>query len=397
MQMLSINTNLMANNAALNLSKSYAALGTSVQRLSSGLRINSAADDAAGMAVSSSMAASIAILQQGSRNTQDAISMLQTSGGALGTDQSLLTRMSQLAEQSSTGTYTDAQRTLMNNEFQQDIAQITQNAQAANFNGVNVLTNANQVTFNTGLGTGAGNTISFSGANMTATGLGLGNAGTQSTETASTGAVTDPNATVLTGVPVTGGVYEFQFGAETAVSTTFAAGTTYSLNQIANAINTSSQAASGYNAATVVDNNGEYSLQLSAQNVGASAFNVLSNTQGAPLGAFASTLGTAAGGNCDISDTTDAGLALASVNTAINNLNTYNSTLGYMSNRLSAAASIVNVQAQNLQAAQAGITDVDTATETSNLTRNSVLTQAGIAMLAQANSLPQMALKLLQA
>src|ERR1017187_8071748 len=102
--MLSINTNLMANNAALNLGKSYAALGTSVQRLSSGLRINSAADDAAGMAVSSSMAANIAVLQQGSRNTQDAISLLQTAGGALGTDQDLLVRMSQLAEQSATGT-----------------------------------------------------------------------------------------------------------------------------------------------------------------------------------------------------------------------------------------------------------------------------------------------------
>jgi flagellin len=395
--MLSINTNLMANNAALNLSKSYAALGTSVQRLSSGLRINSAADDAAGMAVSSSMAANIAVLQQGSRNTQDAISLLQTSGGALGTDQSLLTRMSQLAEQSSTGTYTDAQRTLMNNEFQQDLAQITQNAQAANFNGVNVLTNANAVTFNTGLGTGGGNTISFNGADMTATGLGLGNAGTQSVETATTGAFASPNTTVLTGVAVTGGVYEFQFGAEAAVTANFTAGTTYSLNQIANVINTASQTANSYNAATVVeDSSGNYSLQLSAKAVGAKAFNVVSNTQGAPLGAFASTLGTAAGAACDISSAGDAATALATVNTALNNLNTYNSTLGYMSNRLSAAANIVNVQAQNLQAAQSGITDVDTATETSNLTRNSVLTQAGIAMLAQANSLPQMALKLFQ-
>ena len=82
--------------------------------------------------------------------------------------------------------------------------------------------------------------------------------------------------------------------------------------------------------------------------------------------------------------------------TAMPTRNTYNSTLGYMSNRLSAAENIVNVQAQNLQAAVSGITDVDTATETSNLTRNSVLTQAGIAMLAQANTMPQMALKLLQ-
>ncbi len=390
--MLSINTNLMANEAALNLSKSYAALGTSVQRLSSGLRINSAADDAAGMAVSSSMAANVAVLQQGSRNTQDAISLLQTAGGALGTDQSLLTRMSQLAEQSSTGTYTDAQRTIMNNEFQQDLAQITQNANAANFNGVNVLTSGNTVTFNTGLGTG--NTISFTGADMTASGLGLGNPGTASTETVSTGTITDPNATVLTGI-VGNGTYSFQFGSEPAVSTTFTAGTTYSLNDIANAINTASQAASGYNAATVVDNNGNYSLQVSAQNVGASTFNVTSNTQGT-LGAFSSTVGTAASGSIDISSAGDAATALTAVSTAINNLNTYNSTLGYMSNRLSAASNVVNVQAENLQSAESDITDVDTATETTNLATNTVLTQAGIAMLAQANTMPQLALKLLQ-
>ena len=339
----------MANNAALNLGKSYAALGTSVQRLSSGLRINSAADDAAGMAVSSQMSANIAVLQQGSRNTQDAISMLQTAGGALGTDQDLLTRMNQLAEQSATGTYTDAQRTLMNNEFQQDIAQISQNATAANFNGVNVLTNSNTVVFNTGLGTG--NTISLTGADMTASGLGLGNAGTQSTETIST-----------------------------------------------NVINTASQAASSYNAATVVNNNGNYTLQVSAKAVGAKAFSVGANTteQGGTFGGYSATTGTAAAGNVDISTAGDASNALTTLGTAMNTRNTYNSTLGYMSNRLSAAENIVNVQAQNLQAAVSGITDVDTATETSALTRNSVLTQAGIAMLAQANSLPQMALKLIQ-
>jgi flagellin len=393
--MLSINTNLMANNAALNLGKSYVALGTSVQRLSSGLRINSAADDAAGMAVSSQMSANVAVLQQGSRNTQDAISMLQTAGGALGTDQDLLTRMNQLAEQSSTGTYTDSQRTLMNNEFQQDIAQISQNATAANFNGVNVLTSLGNVTFNTGLGTG--NTISFAGADMTAAGLGLGNAGTQSTETVSTGYVGDPNATYLTGT-TGGGSFSFQFGAEAAITANFTAATTYSLNQIANVINTASQTASSYNAATVVDNNGTYSLQLSAKAVGNKVFSVGTNTpeQGGSLGGYWGTTGTAAAGNVDISTSGDAINALASLATAMTTRNTYNSTLGYMSNRLSAAENIVNVQAQNLQAAVSGITDVDTATETSNLTRNSVLTQAGIAMLAQANTMPQMALKLLQ-
>ena len=388
----------MANNAALNLSKSYSALGTSVQRLSSGLRINSAADDAAGMAVSSTMTANIAQLQQGSRNTQDAISLLQTSGGALGTDQSLLTRMAQLAEQSSTGTYTSAQRTLMDNEFQQDALQITQNATAANFNGVNVLTSTATVAFDTGLGTS--NQISFAGADMRAAALGLGNPGSQSVETVSTGTITDPNAVALTGT-TGGGNFAFQFGAEAAVSVNFVAGTTYSLNQIANLMNAASQTASSYNAASVVKdtNTGNYSLQVSAKAAGVLGYATTNNSQqarGMLLNGTNAVVGTAAGATCDLTSATNAGTALGLVNSALNTLNTYNSTLGYMSNRLSAAQSIVNVQAQNLEAAKAGITDVDTATETSALTRNSVLTQAGIAMLAQANSLPQMALKLLQ-
>src|SRR5512146_3100672 len=117
--MLAIKNNLMAANAARYLSKSYDNLATSVERLSSGQRINTASDDAAGMAVRELMRSNVAVLQQGARNAQDGVSMLQTMEGALGVIDTLLVRMQQLAEQAATGSYSSAQRVIMNSEFDQ--------------------------------------------------------------------------------------------------------------------------------------------------------------------------------------------------------------------------------------------------------------------------------------
>src|SRR5512136_2715771 len=103
--MLAIKNNLMAANAARYLGGSYDALATSVERLSSGLRINSASDDAAGMAVRELMRADIAVLEQGARNAEDGVSMLQTMEGAMQVVDNILVRMQQLAEQASTGSY----------------------------------------------------------------------------------------------------------------------------------------------------------------------------------------------------------------------------------------------------------------------------------------------------
>ena len=122
--MLTIKNNIMSINAARNLGRSYQALATSTARLSSGLRINSAKDDAAGLAVRELMRADIAALRQGSRNAQDGISLLQTMEGAMQTLDDLLVRMKQLAEQAATGVYSTAQRTIMDNEFD-EIARIS--------------------------------------------------------------------------------------------------------------------------------------------------------------------------------------------------------------------------------------------------------------------------------
>ena len=136
---LYINHNMMAANAARNLSNIYSDLSTSVQRLSSGLRINSAADDAAGLAVRELMRADIAVINQGVRNASDAISMIQTAEGAMSVIDEKLIRMKELAEQAATGTYTTAQRLIMDSEYQAMAAEIDRIANATDFNGIKLL------------------------------------------------------------------------------------------------------------------------------------------------------------------------------------------------------------------------------------------------------------------
>jgi flagellin len=132
----------MADMAARHLGNSYNALATSVERLASGLRINTAKDDAAGLAVRELMRADIAVLQQGVRNTQDGISMVQTMEGAMATINDALVRMKQLAEQAATGVYSSAQRDIMNNEFEEMAAEIDRIAQSTVFNSVTLLDSA---------------------------------------------------------------------------------------------------------------------------------------------------------------------------------------------------------------------------------------------------------------
>ncbi|MGL4209560.1 MAG: flagellin [Candidatus Adiutrix sp.] len=136
---LIINNNMMAANAARNLGTIYNRLSTSTQRLSSGLRINSAADDAAGLAIREMMRADIATTRQGIRNAADGISMVQTADGALAIIDEKLTRMKELAEQAATGTYTTVQRDIINSEYQAMAREIDRIANATQFNGIKLL------------------------------------------------------------------------------------------------------------------------------------------------------------------------------------------------------------------------------------------------------------------
>ena len=136
---LVINHNMMAANTARNLNAHYSQLSKSVQRLSTGLRVNSAADDAAGLAIRELQRADIATLQQGARNANDAISMIQTADGALGVIDEKLTRMKELAEQAATGTYDSTQRLMIESEYQAMASEITRIANATDFNGIHLL------------------------------------------------------------------------------------------------------------------------------------------------------------------------------------------------------------------------------------------------------------------
>ena len=271
--MLAIKNNIMAANAARHLGASYDALAQSVERLSSGLRINSARDDAAGLAVRELMRADIAVLQQGSRNAMDGISMLQTFEGAMGTMDEALIRMKQLAEQAATGSYSDAQRVIMDNEFDEMAAEINRIAGATEFNG-NTLLNSAGATVSIQFGANITDKVDITGTDMTSSALGL-----------------------------------------TTASITTAA---------------SAQA------------------------------------------------------------------ALATISTAITDKDTARAMFGYKMNRLESTISVINNQAENLMAAESRISDVDVATEMATMTRTQVLAQAGVAMLGQANTVPQMALSLLR-
>ena len=134
-----INHNQMSSNVANTLTRHYGNLQTSTQRLSSGMRINSAADDAAGLAIRELMRADIAALNQGVRNANDAISLIQTADGALGVIDEKLIRMKELAEQAATGTYTSDQRLMIESEYQAMASEITRIANATDFNGIHLL------------------------------------------------------------------------------------------------------------------------------------------------------------------------------------------------------------------------------------------------------------------
>jgi len=423
--MLAIKNNIMAVNAARYLGQSYDALAKSVERLSSGLRINSAKDDAAGLAVRELMRADIAVLEQGARNAQDGISMVQTMEGAMATIDTCLVRMKQLAEQAATGSYSSAQRVIMNAEFAEMAAEVERIATATKFNDITMLDNTNAVSIQFGSSTDA---ISVSGADMRKSALGI-ETGTGITSLTSTGHVADAGAAGFftytdSGAGTEDGTLTLQFIDnddsidEVAVTVTFEDGDSLSLNDLVDRINTASQNlgndAEGnslnYAMASVYhdDDTGENYLKLSSREGGVvdDMTAVMTSAGTAEIGGTGgfvteADLTTEMGApvaetGINILDTDAANTALTSVTSAITDKDAARAAFGYKMNRLESSVSVLNIQAENLKTSESRISDVDVATEMAELTRNQVLSQAGTAMLAQANAIPQMALTLLR-
>ena len=295
-----INNNANATKVANTLTSHYSNLATSTQRLSSGLRINSAADDAAGLAIRELMRSDITAMQQGIRNANDAISLLQTADGALGVIDEKLIRMKDLAEQAATGTYDSVQRMMIESEYQQMASEITRIANATDFNGIHLL-NGN-LSSNTHTGSSPENASSP-------------------------------------------GKMKIHFG-------------------------TANDSAEDY-----------YYIQIG--NCTASALGIGNQSD------------TSHAEGASISTQEDAQKAIVAINQAIVSKDKIRAHLGALQNRFENTISSLQTQSENLQAAESRISDVDVASEMTRFVRNQILTQSAVAMLSQANSLPQMAMQLI--
>ncbi|MES2037565.1 MAG: flagellin [Pseudomonadota bacterium] len=489
-----INTNIASLNAQRNLSTSQSALNTSLQRLSSGLRINSAKDDAAGLAISERLSSQIGGLNQAARNANDGISLAQTAEGALQQIGSNLQRIRDLAVQSANGSNSVSDRAALNNEASQLISEINRVASSTNFNGVNLLDGSfSAQTFQVGANGTANDQISIASiSSAKSSALGVGASSSFATTVAGAGAVTT-TALAAGDLSING----FQVGASAAdgvsfsnstgsgiakaaainavsgstgvtatVGSTAVAGTASTsataiasgditingvnlgaLNastsgaqrgaQVAAAVNAISTqtgvtatfntttgavalaAADGRNitvtastnAAAAAANTGITVSATGATDVSTSTLSLTSTSSagitlanGTGLtaanltGGFSSATVTVGAGVSSLNLGTAAGAtaALTTIDAALQSINSSRASLGAYQNRFSSAIESLQTNSENLTASRSRIRDADFAQETATLTRGQVLQQAGTAILAQANALPNGVLALLR-
>jgi len=382
-----INTNIASLNAQRNLSMSQTGLATSLQRLSSGLRINSAKDDAAGLAIATRFTSQINGLNQAARNANDGISLSQTAEGALGTVTDNLQRIRELAVQSRNATNSATDRAALNTEAQQLKAEIDRVATTTAFNGVKLLdgsftAQAFQV------GANVGETITVSAiANAQSSQLGT------SSIAQVTGAAASAFTAITAGDLTINGVSVGGIGADTNAANR--------ASSVAAAINSYSGQTGVY--ATILSSSPTQVVLTNSGSVpatpnvvvafaGASATTATTGLTAATTAAAAST-GFAA---LDLSSVAGADTAITAMDAALQAVNTARATLGAVQNRFASVVTNLQTTAENLSASRSRIQDTDFAAETANLTRSQILQQAGTAMLAQANALPQMVLSLLK-
>lgn len=379
----SINTNVASLNAQRNLNRSQGLLNQSLERLSTGLRINSAKDDAAGLAISERFTTQIRGLNQAVRNASDGISLAQTAESALAELTNNLQRIRELAVQSANASNSASDRAALDAEVQQRIAEVDRIAKQTNFNGVKVLDGSfGTATFQ--VGANVGETISVSlTTDVTASALGTVN--TQTGAAFNMGDTTDVEDVTL----------EFGDGttADEYGSVVIAAGS--SAQEAADAINNAN--ISGISAFV----NSTDQLQILSE-VGDVTFTetVAAGANTVGLDTLVTADETAADATTLSGVTVDsvsaANFAIARIDAALTDVNGLRGNLGAIQNRFE--STIINLQtvSENLAASRGRIQDADFAAETAALTKAQILQQAGVSVLAQANAQPQLALSLLQ-
>lgn len=394
-----INTNLDAINAQRNLGVVGNDFAKSVEKLSSGLRINRAGDDAAGLSISEKLRSQTRGLSQASRNAQDGISMIQTAEGGLNETHSILQRMRELSVQASNETLQQSDRDAIGQEVSALNTEINRIAQTTQFNGKTLLSGS-LVTTDAGTGT-----LGTQGSLLAATKLSI-----QSLDVSNAAGATFTMAAVANGANVdvtltngtsgvsqkvtitpmtTAGSQTLNFGT-LGVSMTLTGG---------NALGTQANLITDLNTKTIITTAGSAQLQIGA-NQGQTTNVAISDMQATAIGAaggYASLNAAASGlGTAGALTTTVAGNLLLSVDKAISDVSTQRAKLGALQNRLEHTIANLDVSNENLTASESRIRDVDMASETVKFTRAQILKQAGTSVLAQANQAPQSVLSLLR-
>ena|SRR5437660_4278013 len=395
-----INTNVEAFNAQRNLSLTSMQYAKSVEKLSSGLRINRAGDDAAGLSISEKMRAQIKGLAQASRNAQDGISMIQTAEGGLNEVHSILQRMRELGVQASNDTLSQGDRDAIGLEVSALNAEVNRIGTTTSFNGTKLL-QGTLSTQNAGTGTLA------TGALATATGIVVSKIDVSAAAKSKTFTMTDLGA----------GVLQLSDGTTTqAVSVANMSTATGNPNQVLNFSNlgvkvtltgvdtvngTGANISTDLTTKTVITsaNGGAASLQIGANanetmsvTITDSQSSAIGNGGGyANLNAVAGTLGTAGTLTSAVAQN-----LILSLDQAVSDVSNNRSQLGAYQNRLEHTIANLGVTQENMTAAESRIRDVDMASEMVNLTKTGILQQAGQAILAQANQAPGGVLALLR-
>ena len=394
---MSIRSNISSLDAQRNLSNTQMQLDQSLARLSSGYRISNAADDAAGLAISEKLRSQIRGLNQAARNAQDGISMIQTAEGAMGEVHSMLQRMRELAVQSANDTLTTSDRTAVNTELTQLQAEMNGISGRTTFNGKQLLTGSLVTSvsggtasvgaqFNTTGGNSSISSIDASAGKAGAT-YTFSGSGTSLTLTRSTDNVSQ-TIDVSSGVSANGNsMLNFsQLGIKIGVGSDSGAKTGAGLvTDLAAATVTTSAGSGSANLQVGANASDSISVAFAKVDTSASSLNL-----DALLTAFSSSLSGTNSAQVSASQN-----LLAGVDSAVNTVSGYRANLGAYQNRLDHTIKNINTTSENLSASESRIRDVNVAEESANMTRSNVLMQAGVSVLAQANQLPQLALKLL--
>ena len=380
-----INTNVSSLNAQRNLSGSQAAYQTALQRLSSGLRINSAKDDAAGLAISQRFTSQINGSDQAARNANDGISLAQTAEGSLSATTDNLQRIRQLAVQSANATNSSSDRAALQTEVSQLKSEIDRVGNSASFNGVKLLDGSSpSFVFQVGANTSSNDTITVSGLqNATLNGL-----GSVTAATAQSSAVSGLTTTAIAGdatdyIKING----TSVGAIAATGTSGqrAAQTVDAINQIATTTGVNAYIDSATNKIVL---SSSAAITVAVGGTGAT---------GSGLTAATTTASTTTGlGTLDVSSFAGAQLAIQQIDSALGQISGARATLGAVQSRFTSVVTNLQSTSENLSSSRSRIQDTDFAAETANLTRASILQQAGTAILAQANSAPNNVLSLLK-